>query len=274
MTNVLQDVVLFWPFARHVGDYVRNHSLFERDIMEHIGGASIGSRILVIDDDPNIVQLLTTILKPQGFVVYHSCEGGEGLKNAYELHPDLIILDVMMPVMDGWDVCTRLRELSDVPILMLTARSAEADILRGFTLGADDYMKKPFSKAELEARIRALLRRKNNHNGNRKSEINYYTDKVLHINLETQAVELDGKSLDLSTTEYSLLACLVRNMGKTVPHSQLLREVWGCEYGNLSTTLTLYVHYLRKKLNHAGHDHEYIHTQWGRGYCFVPINEI
>lgn len=242
--------------------------------MEYSGGASIGSRILVIDDDTDIAKLLDIILKPQGFVVYHSCDGGEGLKKAYELHPDLIILDVMMPLMDGWDACARLRGLSDVPILMLTARSAETDMLRGFGLGADDYMKKPFSKAEIEARVQALLRRTKNHHGNGKSEINHYTDKVLHIDLETQSVELDGKSLDLSATEYNLLACLVRNMGKTVPHNQLLREVWGCEYGNLATTLTLYIHYLRKKLDHVDHDHEYIHTQWGRGYCFVPVNEF
>jgi DNA-binding response OmpR family regulator len=155
---------------------------------------------------------------------------------------------------------------------MLSARSAESDLLRGFVLGADDYLKKPFSKAELEARIRALLRRKKNHHGN--SEIRHYTDQVLNINLETQAVELEGKALNLSATEFSLLACLVRNMGRTVTHNQLLREVWGCEYGNMSTTLTLYIHYLRKKLENSTHDHEYIHTQWGRGYCFVPINQI
>ena len=240
--------------------------------MEHIGGANTGSRILVIDDDADIAKLLTAILKPQGFVVYHACDGREGLKNAYDLHPHLIILDVMMPGIDGWDVCTRLRELTDVPILMLTARSAESDMLRGFVLGADDYMKKPFSKAELEARIRALLRRKKGQNES--SDISHYTDKVLSIDLETQAVELDGKAIDLSATEYSLLACLVRNMGKTVTHGQLLREVWGCEYGNLSTTLTLYICYLRKKLEVSQHGHKYIHTQWGRGYCFVPLNEI
>jgi DNA-binding response OmpR family regulator len=239
--------------------------------MEYIGGASKGSRILVIDDDPDVARLLTAIFKPQGFVVYQACDGREGLKNAYELHPDLIILDVMMPEISGWDVCTRLRELSDVPILMLTARSAEADMLRGFVLGADDYMKKPFSKAELEARVRALLRRKKNQNGS--SEINQYKDDVLIIDLETQAVELDGKRLDLSGTEYSLLACLVRNIGKTVTHSQLLREVWGSDCGNISTSLTLYIHYLRKKLENSKHNHEYIHTQWGRGYSFVPINE-
>ncbi len=139
--------------------------------MEFIGGKNKGSRILVVDDDPDVAKLLTIILKPQGFGVYHAWDGREGLQNAYELHPDLIILDIMMPDMDGWDACTRLREISDVPILMLTSRSTESDMLRGFNLGADDYMKKPFSKAELDARVRALLRRKRNHIGS--SEIRH-----------------------------------------------------------------------------------------------------
>ncbi len=242
--------------------------------MQRIGGTNIGSRILVIDDDTDIAELLTIILKPQGFTVYHACDGKEGLKNAYELHPDLIILDVMMPCINGWNVCTRLRELTDVPILMLTARSAEADVVRGFASGADDYMKKPFSKTELEARIRALLRRKMSHSGGNNSGVGHYTDRLLNINLETQVAELEGKVLDLSATEYSLLSCLVRNIGRTVTHSQLIREVWGSEYGDMSTTLSLYIYYLRKKLKDSQHTHRYIHTQWGRGYCFVPLNEI
>jgi DNA-binding response OmpR family regulator len=242
--------------------------------MQRIGGANVGSKILVIDDDPDIAELLITILKPQGFMVYHACDGSEGLKNAYELHPDLIILDIMMPCVNGWDVCVRLRELCDVPILMLTARSAEADVVRGFVSGADDYMKKPFSKVELEARIRALLRRKASHSKDASSDVSHYTDRVLNINLETQVVELDGRMLDLSTTEYRLLACLVRNMGKTVRHHQLIREVWGSEYGDISSTLSLYIHYLRKKLENSQHNHQYIHTQWGRGYCFMPLDEI
>ena len=104
--------------------------------------------------------------------------------------------------------------------------------------------------------------------------VNHYTDKILNIDLELQCVELDGRELDLSATEYGLLACLVRNMGRTVAHSQLLREVWGCEHGNLSTTLTLYIHYLRKKLESSQNHHKYIRTQWGRGYCFLPLNPI
>lgn len=240
--------------------------------MESNSGTSKESRILVIDDDSDISELLTIILKPQGFGVYRACDGKEGLKKAYEVHPDLVILDVVMPEIDGWDVCTRLRELTDVPILMLTARSAESDVLRAFSLGADDYMKKPFSKGELEARIRALLRRNTNHSIN--SNVTHYADNWLNINLETQVVELEGNLLDLSATEYSLLACLVRNMGRTVTHSQLLREVWGCEYTKLSTSLTLYIYHLRKKLEVSQQNHEYIHTQWGRGYCFLPTNEI
>lgn len=241
--------------------------------MQRMGGTNIGSKILVIDDDPDIAELLATIFRPRGFTVYHACHGIDGLKNAYELHPDLIILDIMMPCVDGWDVCTRLRELSDVPILMLTARTTEADVVRGFVSGADDYMKKPFSKAELEARVQALLRRKASYNKAAGLGVSHYTDRLLQINLETQMVELEGKILDLSATEYNLLACLVRNMGRTVTHSQLLREVWGSEYGDIST-LTLYIYYLRKKIEDSQHDHQYIHTQWGRGYCFMPLDEI
>ena len=239
--------------------------------MENIGGAKQGTRVLVIDDDPNTAKLLNLILQPHGFVIHQACDGKEGLKSAYQCHPALIILDVMMPGLDGWDTCTRLRELTDVPILMLTARTSEADMLRGFELGVDDYMKKPFSKSELEARVHALLRRHQKHG--RGSEISHYADQLLSIDLEMQTVDLHGKALDLSITEFSLLACLVRNMGTIVTHRQLLREVWGSEDGSMSSTLTFYIHNLRKKLKNSQLSHEYLHTHWGRGYCFVPLNE-
>jgi DNA-binding response OmpR family regulator len=153
---------------------------------------------------------------------------------------------------------------------MLTARSAESDMLHGFVVGADDYVKKPFSQVELEVRIRALLKRSQKQQG--VSGIIQYSDKLLSINLETQVVMLDGKVLELSATEFNLLACLVRNMGKTMTHSQLLHEVWGYDSGNLSSKLTLYICYLRKKLKGSDQQYDYIHTQWGRGYSFVPVN--
>ncbi len=228
------------------------------------------SRILVIDDDPEIVHLLTAILKPQGFTVYQANNGQEGLKKAYELHPDLVILDVAMPLMDGWEVCRRLREMSSVPILMLTARSMESDVLRGFDSGADDFVAKPFRKAELQARLHALLRRRNEYGNNSTSNVTRYKDDTLEINLDSHTVILNGQAVELSSIEYNLLACLVRNQGKTVLHQQILQEVWGSSFGDLSSTVTLYVFYLRKKLQDGKHGHQYIRTQWGRGYMFLP----
>lgn len=229
-------------------------------------------KVLVIDDDPELGKLVEVMLRPADLMVTQAYSGIEGLRKAYDLHPDLIILDIMMPGMDGFEVCARLRELVNIPILMLTACTAEANILQGFRAGADDYVKKPFSKAELEARLGALLHHRNNHFGNDSSETDHYTDRLLKINLETQLVELAGNTLELSPIEYNLLACLVRNIGNIVPHRQLLQEVWGSMYGNPTSTLTLYIHYLRKKLEDSQHGHQYIRTQSGRGYWFSPRN--
>ncbi|MBI5841408.1 MAG: response regulator transcription factor [Chloroflexi bacterium] len=230
----------------------------------------MNKKVLVIDDDPDLGKLVEAILKPIDLMVFQACSGSAGLKKAYEVQPDIVILDVMMPGLNGFDVCTRLREMAGVPILMLTARGNPSDVLHGFNVGADDYIKKPFNKDEFTARVCALLRRSSNHTGSETSNITNYTDNLLHINLESQSVELAGNILELSPTEYSLLACLVRNMGKIVPHRQIFREVWGSTYGDISSTLTLYIYYLRKKLEDSKHGHQYIHTQWGRGYLFLP----
>lgn len=229
-------------------------------------------KVLVIDDDPELGKLVEVILRPADLMVTQAYSGIEGLRRAYDLHPDLIILDIMMPGMDGFEVCTRLRELANTPILMLTACRAEANILQGFRAGADDYVKKPFSKAELEARLGALLHRRDNHCESDSLETGHYTDELLKINLETQLVELAGNVLELSPIEYNLLACLVRNIGNIVPHRQLLQEVWGSMYGNSISALTLYIHYLRKKLKDSQYGHQYIRTQSGRGYWFSPRN--
>ena len=230
-------------------------------------------KVLIIDDDPEVGKIVKAILKPLDLTLYQGYSGPEGLKLAYEIHPDLVILDIMMPNMDGFDVCTRLREMSTVPILMLTARSNERDIVQGFNVGVDDFVKKPFNKNEFEARVRALLRRSKNSAASESSYITHYADPALDIDLEKQAVKVYGEVVDLSPREFSLLACLVRDQGQIVSHRELIREIWGEQYTMDSSLSSLYVCYLRKKLKDGKNGHQYIKTLWGRGYWFEPRPE-
>lgn len=230
--------------------------------------------VLLIDDDPELGRLIEVVLRPVEAIVYQSFSGSDGLRKAYELHPDLVILDIMMPTMDGFDVCIRLREITNVPILILTARTNESDMIRGFSIGADDFIHKPFNKNELEARVRALLRRSNNHNNHTKnSYITSYRDDVLEIDLTTQTAKLCGQIVELTPREFEVLACLVRDVGKIVTHQDLARSVWGEHSAEGPSVSSLYIFYLRKKLEDGQHGHQYIHTHWGRGYWFEPRQE-
>ena len=228
--------------------------------------------ILVIDDDPELPKLVEAILKPLGLTIYQASSGEDGLKQAYIIHPDLVILDINMPSMDGFEVCSRLREFSSFPILMLTARINENDMLRGFNVGVDDYLGKPFSKNEFEARVCALLRRSDNQKSGEASYLTTYTDSVLEIDLSYKTVKLLGNIVELSTKEYQLLACLVRERGKTLSHRELVRKAWGEMFINGSSESSLYIYYLRNKINDGKHGHQYIRTFWGRGYWFEPRN--
>lgn len=230
----------------------------------------MNKKVLVIDDDPELGKLIDAILKPLEITVHHAYSGEEGLKQAYAIHPDLVILDIMMPDLDGFDVCSRLRELSSLPILMLTARSQANDMLHGFNVGVDDFLRKPFNNSELEARVRALLRRSNNQNSGETSYISAYTDPVLEIDLSSKTVKLRGNIVELSPKEYDLLACLVREQGKILSHRELMREAWGELYINGPAISSLYIYYLRNKLKDGQHGHQYIRTLWGRGYWFAP----
>lgn len=230
----------------------------------------MAKKVLVIDDDAEVGRLIEATLKPMDLMVFQAYSGKDGLQKAYELHPDLVILDIMMPGMDGFDVCSRLREMSNVPVLMLTARSADVDILHGFNVGVDDFVKKPFKRGELEARVRALLRRSDLNSGPPANHTTAYTDPVLEVDLQAQTVKLQGKPIELSPREYGLLACLVREQGKVVSQRELLREVWGEPYSTSTSMVTLYVYYLRNKLEDGKHGHQYFHTLWGRGYWFAP----
>lgn len=233
----------------------------------------MGKKVLLVDDDPDLGRLVEMILRSINITVYQSFSGKEGLKKIYEIHPDLVILDIMMPEMNGFDVCVRLREMADVPVLMLTARCTDHDILHAFNVGADDFIKKPFNKNEFEARVRALLRRSNNRSIGAASYIFSYEDTFLNIDLNTKVVKLCGKIVELSPREYSLLAYLVREQGKIISNRELMRDIWGEPVSSSQTYPSLYVYYLRKRLQDGKYGHKYIHTHRGRGYWFEPRKE-
>ena len=235
----------------------------------------MADKILVIDDDPGLSKLVSFILERRGLTTYVAENGQEGLKMAYELQPDLIILDIMMPEQDGFETCSRLREISDVPILMLTAKTQSSDVTRGFAVGADDYVKKPFSNEELISRIEALLRRKKAATANTRNEnITGYSDGLLEIEMATQKVTVQGESVSLTPTEFNLLAFMVRHPHKTLSARTLLTEVWGDAYSHDKALLSLYIHQLRQKLKDGKAEHKYIQTQWGQGYWFNPLPQV
>lgn len=223
--------------------------------------------ILVIDDDTGLLKLMQLGLERDGFSVITATGGKEGLRHAYQSRPDLVVLDVMMPDMDGWTTCQRLREMSDMPIIMLTAKGEEKDVLRGLVLGADDYVAKPCSFDELKARIHALLRRAKS--PAKQSWRTAYDDGKLAVDLSTGDVSLQGFPVHLTPTESRLLMCLVSQAGQVVSHEELLKRVWGPEYSNEVGYLSVYVHYLREKIEDDPANPEYVRTRWGIGYYFA-----
>lgn len=227
-------------------------------------------RILFIDDDVETLALLEKMLGLEGYKVFVASNGPEGLHLAYEQHPDLIILDISMPEQDGFEVCINLREITNVPILILTARSAASDIKHGFAVGADDYIKKPFSNDELLMRVKALLRRGKNVNINHVA-INNYSDGVLKVDLSEHSCSVKGNPIPLTATEFNLLSILIQHPNQTLSIRTLLTEVWGDGYSNDKGLLSLYIHQLRQKLQDDNAEHKYIQTQWGRGYCFNSL---
>ncbi len=230
------------------------------------------AKVLLIDDDPELGKLVDIVLHPIGITLYQAYSGLEGLRNVYALQPDLVILDVMMPEMDGFDVCARIREMADMPILMLTARTTDSDMLQGFRVGADDFMKKPFNKNELEVRVRALLRKPCRASAEA-ATVYSYSDTVLDIDLSARTVKLCGEVIRLSPREYGLLAYLVGMQGRVATYDELMQDVWGEPQINAASLVALYVFYLRKKLHDGQHGHQYIRTNWGKGYWFEARRE-
>lgn len=223
-------------------------------------------KILVIDDEEPTVQLIGLLLERRGFEVIKAHRAEEGLRKAYRHQPDLVLLDIMMPDMDGWEVCKRMRDMSDVPIIFLTARSDVKDVVRGLEMGADDYVVKPYDNDELVARVRAHLRRSPRPN---MSEELVFNDGDFRINFMNREVNVDGELKHLTPKEFNLLAVLVRNAGRVVTRTELVTQAWGEEYGDAIDSLKLYVHYLRQKLEKNAQTPEYILTSRGVGYRFV-----
>ena len=219
------------------------------------------TRIVLMDDDQNLSHLLSQYLRESGFEVHLAYDGPAGLRMVYNQHPDLVLLDVMMPGMDGWEVCTRLRELSDVPVIMLTAKAAEADKLRGFQLGVDDYVTKPFSFNELVARIQAVMGRIQKE----RKDSGYIAHGEIVLNMEKYQASLAGRTLDLTPTEFRLLEVLVRRKGRVASEEDIIREVWGTER-NDPALIRRYILMLRKKLETDPASPVWIRTVRGFGY--------
>ena len=218
-------------------------------------------RLLLIDDDQTLLQLLSQYLRESGFEVYEASDGKEGLRVAYAERPDLIFLDVMLPGMDGWEVCARLREMTDVPVIMLTAKATEADKLRGFRLGVDDYVTKPFSFAELVARIQAVLSRLRV--SDERTGILVHGD--IALDLKKFQVTMGGQPLELTPTEFRLLEVLVRRKGGVVSDEDLMHEVWGFDRQDPSL-VRRYILLLRKKVEQTPSHPVWIRTVRGFGY--------
>jgi two-component system KDP operon response regulator KdpE len=228
----------------------------------------MGYKLLLIDDDIQLCQLLQLMLNKMDFEVEIAHDAVSGLRRAYTLKPDAIVLDIMMPGMDGWQTCQRFREMTDVPIIMLTALGSEEEVIKGLNLGADDYLVKPVTADELAARVRALLRRVARAHVDSSSREPLLTQDNLVIDLDKYEVTLDGKRVDLSPTEFRLLAVLAKYKGRVLPHEFLLTEVWGPEYIGEIDYLRLYISYLRRKLEKDPSNPDLIQNEWGVGYRF------
>jgi two-component system OmpR family response regulator len=230
-------------------------------------------KVLVVDDEPNIRELVEVALKFHGCAVAVSASGKDALHQTESYEPDLIILDVMLPDMDGFEVCRALRtDGNDVPVIFLTARDTTSDTIRGLTLGGDDYVTKPFSVEALVARVRAVLRRTTREaDGEAQPGGNAALLQVgdLQLDEEHWVVRRAGTQVELSPTEFRLLAYLMRNQGRMLTRQQLLENVWGWEFAGQSQVVETYVSYLRRKLDPLGPP--LIHTQRGVGYSLrVP----
>lgn len=223
----------------------------------------MSATVLIVDDDKNLLKFVSDHLTEEGFQVITADRGPRALREFFDSRPDLVFLDVMMPGMDGWEVCARLRELSDTPVVMLTAKTSEKDKLRGFRLGVDDYITKPFSLAEVSARARAILARTADDRSMADAE---YRVADLVVDMRKREARLTGQPLDLTPTEFRLLATLAKRPGEAISQEELSNEVWGENQDPSSSALRRYIWFLRQKIEVDPRDPERLVNVRGFGY--------
>lgn len=228
------------------------------------------AKILLVDDEPEILWILQHALTEAGYEVESAHDGPEGLRKAYAFQPDLLLLDIMMPGMDGWEVLRRLREFSDVPVIMLTVIGGEENLVQALQIGADDYITKPFAIQELLARVRALLRRASI-SPTDSSRLLSFDGGKLSIDPTSRQVTVRGEVVKLSPTQYKLLLYLAYNAGRVLTHDQILENVWGAGYEDSRPSVKVNIRRLRTKIEVDPRRPRYIMTQRGAGYYLAKI---
>jgi len=231
---------------------------------EEIGGAIVKERVLIVDDDHEFLELAEVWLRDAGYETVVASDGIEALQRAYANRPDVVLTDIRMPRMDGWELCRRLRDMCDTPVIILTVNDAKSDLLRGFGLGADDYITKPAHLPELGARIEAILKRC----GTRGGERTGFHNEEIDVDWASRQVWVRGRETELTPTEFRLLSCLIENRGWVVTHEQALRSVWGSNYVGDKSYVKLYIRYLREKIEAEPSNPKWILTERGVGYRF------
>jgi two-component system, OmpR family, KDP operon response regulator KdpE len=229
--------------------------------------------VLVVDDEQKLVDLVRAIMEKEGYNVVEAHNGYQAVEKVRDVLPDVVLLDVMMPEMDGFEALKEIRQASNVPVIMLTVQATENDKVRGLELGADDYVAKPFDHRELISRVKAVLRRAALPSSVSKSEGLVRIDDNLQIDFDKREVISNGKRQKLRPTEYKLLYHMVSNAGKLLSHEQLLTKVWGREYRDDEQLLRLYITYLRQKIEPNPSQPRYILNERGLGYRFVDYKE-
>jgi len=230
---------------------------------------AVTKKILIIDDDPNFRSLVEQVLTKKEYEVLKAGSGQEGLRLLFAHKPNLVLLDVVMPGMDGWQTCDRIRDISDIPIIMLTGKHKdEDDIVRGLDHGADDYLIKPVGSKELVARVRAILRRAELPSSLEEKRGITYSDDFLTVDVAERKIMVNGKRVKLTPREFRLLALLIENAGRILTHKQILEKVWGWEYIDDLDYVRIYISHLRQKIEPDPTLPKYILTEPGVGYHF------